>query len=168
MPDPQKHAANKTLIEKIVGWIPGFHGYLEKESRRESDALARKWLSERLVKSKPSLDRLIKDLATSGKLAEINKFETVRTRLDLLVGKIESAPAGYSGFFDFVKVDEAMLDRVYEHDINLVKSVESLAASIEQLSGSGNTAEGLDSVTTQIDQTLNEFDKRRQILEGID
>ena len=165
MPNPKKHAGNKTWLERVGGWIPGFSGYLEKESRRECDALARKWLGDRLNAAKPAIDRHVKDLATSGRLNDINAYEQIRIRLDTLIGKFRSAPAGYSGFFDFVKVDEAILDRVYEHDMSLAKSVDSLGEAIENI---GNDEHGLvGQIATQIDQIQQDFDERRKILEGI-
>ena len=46
MTEPKDHVENRNLIESILRRIPGFRGYLEKECRRESDQLQRKWQAE--------------------------------------------------------------------------------------------------------------------------
>ena len=52
MPEPRQHTENRGWIESIGRRIPGFKGYLEKEYRRDADALQRTWLAERLQRFK--------------------------------------------------------------------------------------------------------------------
>ncbi len=52
MPEPRQHAQSRGWIESIGRRIPGFKGYLEKEYRRDSDALQRTWLADRLQRAK--------------------------------------------------------------------------------------------------------------------
>ena len=59
-----------------------------------------------------------------GALDVINDIETARKRLDKVVARIRYADRGYAGFFDAVKVDEAVLDRVYEFDLALLDGVD--------------------------------------------
>ena len=51
MPEPRQHAQSRGWIESILRRIPGFKGYLEKEYRRDSDALQRTWLADRLQRA---------------------------------------------------------------------------------------------------------------------
>ena len=39
MPEPRAHMEHRGFRESILRHIPGFRGYLEKEYRRDSDAL---------------------------------------------------------------------------------------------------------------------------------
>ncbi len=36
-----KVKGERSLLERIMGYVPGYHGYKEKELRRESDRLVR-------------------------------------------------------------------------------------------------------------------------------
>ena len=159
MPNPQQHAENRNWIESIMRWIPGFHGYLEREYRRESDLLMRTWLADRLDRAKPSIDQCMKNLTEQGKLDEIGPLEQVRTKIDTLVGRLRAAPAGYSGLFDYVRIDEKILDDVYQLDSDLVSSVERVSEQIELSAGSDGTLDAR-LIAQEIDGISRNFDGR--------
>ena len=131
MPEPKEHMEDRNWIESILRYIPGFRGYLEKENRRESDDLQRDWLADRLQRSKRALDDLGRMLADAAQIDVLPQVDRLRGRIDKLIGRIRGAMQGYSGFFDLVRVREDLLDRVYEHDVALMKQVDLLAADIE-------------------------------------
>jgi len=168
MPDPQKHAQRRGWIESIARWIPGFSGYLEREYRRDSDQLARKWMADQLDQAKSHLNDYMKRLTAAGKLSELTPCQSFLTRLDTMVGRFRSAPSGYSGFFDFVQIGEDELEKVYAIDVELFKSIEALAAGMEKLAASEEdpslALSGLESELKQIEQ---HFQKRKETLEGL-
>lgn len=168
MPEPHKHAEKRNWVESILRKIPGFRGYLEKEYRRESDHLTRTWIADRLQGSKQSLDNYLRGLLDAGQIDALPQLERVRSRLDATTTKVRGQVRGYSGFFDFVKVDERLLDEVYLHDLELVEDADHLAQSIEQLSVKGDTPQA---VVTDLIARLDAFDakvvQRGQILQGV-
>ena len=105
MADPSRHTDARNLLESLLRKIPGFKGYLEREYRRESDQLARTLIVDQLQKCKASLDNFQRSLADAGRLADLPPCERIRSRLDLLQSRLNGALRGYSGFFDFVRVD---------------------------------------------------------------
>lgn len=133
MSEPSEHASQRGPVETFLRRLPGFRGYLEKEYRRESDRMARDYLADRLQRAKQSIDALARALANAGRLETLPELDRLRGRVDKLVGRIRGAVQGYSGFFDFVKVDEARLDDVYQHDMDLVQQVEALEQSLAGL-----------------------------------
>jgi hypothetical protein len=137
MPEPKKHAENRGWIESVLRRIPGFRGYLEKEYRRESDDLQRDWLADRLQRSKRGLDAFARQLADAGQIDDLPQLDRLRAKLDRVIGRIRGAMQGYSGFFDLVQIDEAALDRIYEHDLALMEQVAKLADEIEKLGSEG-------------------------------
>ena len=156
-------------METIVRHIPGFRGYLEKEYRRESDELQRNWLAARLQQSKKGLDEYMQNLTAAGNLDALPTVERVRLRLDKLQNRITSAMQGYSGVFDLVRVDEGVLDRVYEHDANLVDEVEALADTIEALPGKTEPPATLSADALRLIDALEEaWDQREDILKGLE
>jgi len=168
VPDPKKHADSRNIIESIARWIPGFSGYLEKEYRRESDALARKWLADRLDKAKPALDQLMEARAAAGELDGLDLVEKLRSKIDHLVGRFRSAPQGYSGFFDFVRIRKDALDDVYATDAALFSVVDGLAKSIESMkSESEPLAQMIQRVTESLEDVSSKFDRRGEILSGL-
>ena len=169
MPEPKKHAENRGAIESVLRNIPGFHGYLEMEYRRESDELQRQWLVDRLQRSKRGLDDYARNLADAAAIDALPQVERLRNRLDRLIGRIGGAMQGYSGFFDLVQVDEALLDRVYEHDVALMEHVAELADQIEATRESSEPAEKVVSpLISLLDDVEQRWDLREDILKGIE
>jgi len=168
MIDPKRHADNRGAIESFLRTIPGFRGYLEKDYRQESDHLVRRWMADRLQHSKRALDASMTALTEAGRIDQLTAWERVKNRLDALINRLRGAVRGYSGFFDFVQVNVDLLERVYEHDLGLVQSVEKLAAAIEQNSGSADVS---DTVTAdwlrQIEDIDRRFSQRGEMLNGL-
>jgi hypothetical protein len=135
VPEPRQHTEHRNALESLLRHIPGFRGYLEKEYRRDSDALQRTWLSDRLQQAKRSLDTVSSQLADAGRLDLLTQYDRLRAKLDKLIARIRGAWQGYSGIFDLVRIDEARLDRVYEHDMSMMQLVEEFLESIKRLAG---------------------------------
>ncbi len=169
MRDPKDHTENRNAVETVLRYIPGFRGYLEKEYRRESDELQRDWLAGRLQQAKAGLDDYGRGLLDAGNLDALPQCERVRTRLDKIIYRIASAMQGYSGVFDLVRIDQAVLDRVYEHDAALVQEVDALADMIEKLSEQGqHPAAVATGLLARIDQLEDAWDQREDILKGLE
>jgi DNA-binding transcriptional ArsR family regulator len=169
MMDPIDHTRNRGGLEDLLRKIPGFRGYLEKEARRDSDHLQRTMLADRLQLAKSALDRHARRLVDAGQLATLPKLEQVRARLDKVQNRLRGAVRGYSGFFDLVQVDEAVLDRVYEHDATLVDDVDAFVQGVEtwnddQSDSQTATLEGWLAELARLDRLM---DERSRILEGL-
>jgi hypothetical protein len=123
-----KARGQQNVLERIMNAIPGFKGYREKELRRDADKLQRDHLGDLLDGAKKHLDQISTDISRSGNLAGLNDVETARKRLDKVIARIRWADRGYGGFFDTVKVDEAMLERVYAFDLSLIEHVDRIRA----------------------------------------
>jgi hypothetical protein len=169
MPEPKEHAEDRNLVETILRRIPGFRGYLEKEYRRESDDLQRDWLADRLQRSKRAIDALTRPLADAGQIDLLPQVDRMRGRLDRLIGRIRGAMQGYSGFFDLVRVDEDLLARVYEHDVDLMEQVDALAGAVEQLPAKQDQVAGeLPKMLARIDDLERLWDVREDMLKGLE
>jgi hypothetical protein len=136
--------AGQNFLERIVNAIPGFRGYRDKELRRDADRLQREHLASRLDECKQALNQAADAATRAGSLAAINDLETARKRLDRLANRIRYADRGYAGFFDPVKVDEAMLARVYEFDLSLLEGVEAARAARTDVAALLSALEALD------------------------
>lgn len=169
MPDPSKHAESRGWIESVLRYIPGFRGYLEKGYRRESDELARKWLADQLFLAKRDIEQLVRNLTSQGRLADLNGPQQLLVKLDLVIGKLRSATAGYSGFFDFVQVDNGKLDEVYQIESGLMDRMKKLIPAFDSIvDQTENLNESLKNLEDSVEEFSREFAKRGQILAGLD
>lgn len=168
MRDLTEHFERRNVLETILRYIPGFRGYLEKEYRRDADALQRQWLADQLQQAKRPLDDLGRKWLDQGQLDLLGQIDLVRSRLDQLIGRIRGAMRGYSGFFDLVRVDENVLDRVYAHDAGLVEQTAGLRDEIAQLPTQPEEAKSkLAGILDQLDGLSRRWTQREEILRGI-
>jgi hypothetical protein len=168
MIDPKRHAENRNPLESVLRRIPGFQGYLEKEYRRQSDHLARTWLADRLQQGQRALDSAMRGLVDAGQIDRLPAWERVKNRLEGLILKIRGAVRGYSGFFDFVRVDEGLLEQVYEHDMSLMQDTEELVQRLEQLATKPDASETAPTrLLQQVESVERMFVKRGETLRGL-
>lgn len=169
MVDPQEHAKKRGWIESILRYIPGFSGYLEKEYRRDSDHLARTYVCDQLHKAKSLVNDYQKTIVNSGQIDLFSVCDEVVTAIDTLGNRIKGSVRGYSGFFDFVKVDEERLDRVYETDMKVITATEAFVKLAADLPVTvTNPREVVAQWKKQLQLIAETYDERAKILEGLD
>jgi hypothetical protein len=155
------------LLERVASYIPGYHGYKEKELRRESDRLVRQQAAAHLKRASDAFKR---SLSAGANLPDAKRMvaDRVVARLDLLKERVSRAVGGYAGFFDAVKVREDRLDRIVTADLELVSSASTLAQRVEQVAKAGATgatwSQELTSVEEQISQFEEALQRRKDIL----
>jgi hypothetical protein len=152
-----KARAAQNVLEGIANAIPGFKGYRDRELRRDADRLEREHLAAQLEGCKKGLNDASAAVSRSGSLDAVNDIETARKRLDKVIARVRYADRGYSGFFDTVKVDEAMLARVYEFDLALVDDANAVVAAVGDPKG----------MVARIDAMDARLSEREAILSGI-
>lgn len=161
MPDVvEKVKAKRSLLEKVVSYIPGYHGYKEKELRRESDRLARQQAASYVKRASDSFKR---SLALGPNLTNVKRAAADRllARLDLTKERISKAVGGYSGFFDAVKVREDRLDRMIAHDLDLINLCSVLADQINKIAKAGTASSGW---TQLVEEAESQIDKIEDVL----
>lgn len=168
MPEPKDHAARRNWIETVLRHVPGFRGYLEREYRRESDELLRNALADRLQRSKRAIDDAARRLVDAAAVDQLPQIERLRARLDRLLGRIRGAMQGYSGFFDLVRINEAVLECVYDHDATLAKEIDEFTAAVERMAHQNDkVADAASGLLAQLDAIERCWDEREDILKGV-
>jgi hypothetical protein len=169
-----KVKGERSLLEKIMGYIPGYRGYKEKELRRESDRLVRMEAVNRLKAAKTAFRRSFASPSAVQKLSgdDTYRFEAFNSRLDRVTQRIDRAVAGYAGMFDAIKVKEDKLDSVIQHDLNLIERAESIktdvgkTVSIEPGTDEWRTA--MDALVSKIEELDSLVNERSNLLRGLE
>jgi hypothetical protein len=168
-----KVKGERSLLEKIMGYIPGYHGYKEKELRRESDRLVRMEAVSRLKAAKTSIRRAFANPSMVQKLSQDDtyKYDALNSRLDRVTQRIDRAVAGYAGMFDAVKVKEDKLDTVLQHDVSLIEKADAIKADSGKLAkmqpGNDDWGTAMDSLISKVEEYDALIDERSQILRGL-
>src|SRR5207248_3118352 len=99
---------------------------------------------------------------------QLPQCDRLRGRLDQLIARIAGAMQGYSGVFDLVRVDESLLDRIYDYDLTLVDEVQILADGVRKLeTTTGSPTEALNGLLEQINKIQQDWDHRNDLLRGL-
>ncbi len=169
-----KVRGERGLLERIMGYIPGYRGYKEKELRRESDRLVRTDAVSRLKTAKNTFRRRFANPAAVQKLSSEDsfRFDALTSRLDRVTQRIDRAVAGYAGMFDAVKVKEDKLDVVIRHDLSLIERAESIKAEVQRVAGiepgTDEWGVAMDALISRVEELDKLVDERSSILRGLE
>ena len=117
---------------KLLSKIPGFKGYMEKETRRDADKLVREVVVAKFTDQLDRLTELQTDMLSNGGFEYVDDVEQSAVKLRLFIDRVKTAPRGYAGIFDAVQVKEEQLDQLYNFDYQLLSEPDNLAAAIDQ------------------------------------
>lgn len=141
-------------FEKLMRKIPGYHGYKEKELRREADKLLRLELASQLDDQRKRLAELQGELISQAKIEFVDDLERAVMKLQLLIDRVKTASYGYAGLFDAVKVKEEQLDALYEFDNKMLDFVDDVASDIDRVASAISEDEGIGSAISVLVGTV--------------
>ena len=121
-------------FKKLIGFIPGFGGYVERQNRRDADKLLRDTVALRFEEQWKRTSSLQVELVNSGMIAYLDDMEKAAIKLRTFIDKISTAARGYSGMFDAVKINEKELDALYRFDLaffDLAEQIKSANDNVE-------------------------------------
>ncbi len=126
------HDTKSGILGKITHYIPIYHGYKEKEERRESDKVLRDFLAK-------TLDEIGDDLATLQEMVvQYNltntweTFENIMALQDKITSMIKHADYGYASWGSSQKIDNKELDRMMEFDASLIEDLANINEVVEE------------------------------------
>ncbi len=158
-------------FEELVGRIPGYSGYKEKERRREADALLREHLAREFETQWRSINDLKSQMLIGPAMSYLDDVGKAGRRLQTLIDKIKAAAQGYAGFFDAIKVKEDELDALYRFDHDMLDRVGEVSTAIEAVQTALDNEEGIApairGLTRTIDELITLFDKRKDVITGV-
>jgi hypothetical protein len=156
-------------LEKLINKIPGYHGYKEKEMRRDADKLLRDHIYGVLTEQRRRIEDLQGELGVEY-IESVEKIGTARRRLQTLADTVHTAAYGYAGLFDAVKVKEEELDALYEFDNELLAEAEAIVASIDSLQSAADNGENLGGAIRELTATItrlqDKYNHRKDVITG--
>jgi len=167
----EKVQSSQTKLEELMSKIPGFGGYKQKEQRREADKLLRLYVARQYQEQLTRLSNIQYALTSQGGLNALKSVATLErgvTKLQLLIDRIKTASYGYAGLFDAIKVDEDVLDRLYEFDQAMLGGVDKIAATLDELDQAAQAEEPIAAKANQVIADLealnSTFSQRQDVI----
>lgn len=164
---------DRGMLKKIELFIPGFKGYRKREDLRVADSLLRQQLAMRMGEINRKFDNCRDELTRAleiGLMSEIGDITKLSRQVE---NKIRHAEQGYSNISADIRFEEEELNRMYEWDLSLLQTIESVGKMADELN---NAITGSDGTAGQkmkdIRKALNEFnsifEKRISIISGLE
>lgn len=158
----------RETIKKILLALPGYKGYEEQEHRHESDKVLRMHLAQQYSRERDALTRLTQKAVDMGRLEHLAQIEEIIQMLNRFIGRLESAPRGYTSWFSAVQITPADLDRIYEFDTQMADNIPLLQEQIgyaeQQLKSGEAFGEALDELKSFVDGLNTQYDARQDFL----
>lgn len=164
----EKIEKGRRSLEKLIGMIPGYKGYQEKELRRDADKKNREFLYEQLKASLDSLESFSLKLTNEHKLEVLSDVDRAIRKLRTVADKIRLADYGYAGFFDAFKIEQEELDRMVEFDLALAEQIQMITDKVNRLSDDDNLVSKLVELDMIIDGLDERFDQREKKIMGVE
>ena len=159
------YKSEKNFLERIADTIPGFKGYREKESRRDTDKRLRDYMASEVDRHRKAIDGFKRDQMKRGGLGLLDDADRVARKLQKCADQLRFASYGYAGFFDQVKVREEELDQIYQYDGELLEQVRALEATVNALSGASDPEKALNGLEAAVEALDGSVERRKQLFQ---
>lgn len=157
------------VLGKLLGKIPGFSGYFDREQRRSADKLLRETISSRYEEQHRRISSVQRDLISQGGIAFVDDLESAAIKIRQFVDRVRTASYGYAGFFDAVKIQSTELEQLYQYDLWLLSLVDEIGRAIDNVESSLGT-DGLPAAIRHLvrlaQESVEAYNKRSEAIMG--
>jgi hypothetical protein len=164
-----KVASDLDPFKKILSYIPGFKGYIERQSRRDSDKLLRDTVAARFEEQWGRISGLQRELISQGGIAYVDDLEAAAIKLRTFADRIRRATRGYSGLFDAVMINEQELAQLYEYDATMLGLAEEVGRAVDNVEaslGSDGLPAAIRNLTATAQRCIDVFNRREEAILG--
>jgi len=154
-------------FKKILSKIPGFGGYMERQSRRDSDKLLRETVASRIEEQYQRVSALQRDFISRGEIRNVDDLEAAAIKLRTFADRIRRATRGYSGLFDAVKINETELAQLYQFDAALLDRVDDVSRAVDNVEasiGSDGLPAAMRNLVTTAQSCIDAFNRREEVV----
>jgi hypothetical protein len=157
-------------FKKLLTHIPGFSGYVERQSRRDADKLLRETVARRFEEYWSRASNLQVEMVNNGMIKYMDEMEKASLSLRAFIDKISRAARGYSGLFDAVQINEKELEAIYQFDLAFFELGDQVSRALDNLEATLNDEAGLPAairnLTSLARLAVETFDRRAEVVTG--
>ena len=132
----EKVTTQQDPFKKVMSFIPGFKGYIDRQNRRDADKLLRDTVARRFEEQWKRTSQLQSDMVSSGMIQYVDDMEKAAIQLRTFIDKITTAPRGYAGMFDAVKINEKELEAIYQFDAAFFDLADQVGRALDNVEAS--------------------------------
>ena len=166
----EKVSSQVDPFKKLIGFIPGFSGYVERQNRRDADKILRETVARRFEEHWSRASNLQTELVSSGMIQYVDDMEKAVIAMRTFIDKISTAARGYSGMFDAVKINEKELEAIYQFDAAFFDLADQVKSGLDNVEASlGDEAAlpaAIRNLTTLARLAVETFERRSEVVTG--
>lgn len=132
----QKVTSQQDPFKRLGSLIPGFKGYIERQNRRDADKLLRDTVARRFDEQWRRASQLQVEMVSGGLISYVDDMERAVLQLRTFIDRLSTAPRGYSGLFDAVKINEKELEAIYQYDAAFFDLAEQVGRALDHVEAS--------------------------------
>ena len=157
-------------LTRLVSMVPGFNGYVKRENRRAADKLMREAIANRFEEQWKRVSNLQADLLAAGKIEYVDDLEKAAIQIRTFTDKIRTAPRGYAGVFDAVKINEKELEQLYNFDLAFFDLALGIGGGIDNVEASiaddAALPAAIRNIITLARQAVETYNRRSETVTG--
>jgi hypothetical protein len=166
----EKIKSQQDPFRRLAAMIPGFGGYIERQNRRDADKLLRETVARRFDEQWQRASQLQTEMVSQGKIQYVDDMEQASLKLRTFIDKISTAPRGYSGLFDAVKINEKELEAIYQFDAAFFDLAEQIGRALDNVEASlGDEAAlpaAIRNLTSLSRMAVETYNRRSEVVVG--
>jgi len=165
----EKIVENRGTWKKLQLKIPGLREYRSLEDLRAADQLLRKQVSDNLNESKNKIEDLRKAASAKGDFVNLTMIGSTISHIQQISGVLQHSQQGSAGISPNIRIDDGVLNKLYEYDYNFVNTAEQIFSSCSGVISEYNAGKSVQEITTKINSMLDDLDHSwKQRLESVE
>jgi hypothetical protein len=165
----EKIVENRGTWKKLQLKIPGLREYRNLEDIRAADQLLRKQVSDNLNESKGKIEDLRKAVTAKGDFSNLTLVANVISQIQQISGVVQHAQQGSAGISPNIRIDDGVLNKLYEYDYNFVNTAEQIFSACSSCISDYNSGKSVQDITSKISSMLDDLSHSwKQRLESVE
>jgi len=166
----EKVTSQTDPFKKLLGYVPGFSGYIERQNRRDADKVLRDTVARRFEELWGRASNLQVELVNNGMIKYVDDMEKAAIGLRTFIDKISKAARGYSGLFDAVKINEKELQAIYQFDVAFFTLGDQVGGALDNVEASladeAALPAAIRNLTSLSRLAVETFERRSEVVTG--
>lgn len=159
--------SQKGSLERLIGRIPGFTGYLDNKARRTADRMLRDHIADELTRRVNRLAEIEKTLLDNGGLSFMSKTSSAKSKLQHFRDLVKTAAPGYSGFMEALRIGPEEMDKLYSFDEALIAYADKFDTALNGLAKAAADKSGIAEAIAALDALTIEANDAFTLREGV-
>ncbi|CUR52192.1 Coiled-coil motif protein [Nitrosotalea devaniterrae] len=165
----EKIVENRGTWKKLQLKIPGLKEYRSLEDIRAADQLLRKQVSDNLNESKDKIEDLRKAATAKNDFSSLTLIGSTISQIQQISGVVQHSQQGSAGISPNIRIDEGVLNKLYEYDFNFVSTAEQIFSTCSSSTSDYNSGKSVQDITSKIGLMLDDLEHSwKQRMESVE